>query len=142
MIWSDEECKEQEEPFNEVMVLDRLATSEDPLVGVASNAASSPRANTESSDDEEISDEEMVRSYRVIYKKMVEALNENQDLQRQVSLLSNEKEELVKQNNIIQDKVCQQEESLCELEPMKKFVRMLNSSTTTLKCILEMGKKI
>ena len=50
-----------------------------------------------------------------MYKKLVEALNENQDLRRQVSLLSNEKE-LFKQNNMLQDKVCQQEEPLCELE--------------------------
>ena len=39
----------------------------------------------------------MVHSYRVLYEKLAEALNENQDLQRQVSLLSNEKEDLVKQ---------------------------------------------
>ena len=45
----------------------------------------------------------------------MEGLNENQDLRRQVSLLSNEKEELVKQNNMLRDKVCQQEESLHEL---------------------------
>ena len=31
----------------------------------------------ESSDDEEISDEEMVHSYKVMYKRLVEALNEN-----------------------------------------------------------------
>ena len=76
-----------------------------------------------------------------MYDKLVETLNKNQDLQRQVSLLSNEKEELVKQNNMLWDKVCQQEESLHKLEQMKKSMRMLNSGTTTLERILEMGKK-
>ena len=41
---------------------------------------------------------------------------------------------------MLMDKVCQQEESLHELEQMKKSMRMLNSGTTTLERILEMGK--
>ena len=61
------------------MVLVSLAISEDPLSGAASNDASSHGVDTESS-DEEISDEEMVHSLRVMYEKLVEALNENQDL--------------------------------------------------------------
>ena len=77
MTWSNEESEEREEPFNKVMVLVSLATIEDPLASVASNVASSPGADTEKSDDEEISDEEMIHSYRVMYEKMVEALNEN-----------------------------------------------------------------
>ena len=72
------------------MVLVNLATAEDPHAGAASNATSSPWAAIESSDHEEISDEEMVHSYKVMFEKLVEALNENQDLQRQVSLLRNE----------------------------------------------------
>ena len=56
MTWSDEESEEQEEPFNEVMVLVSLAIEEDPSAGVTSNVASSPRVDTKSSDDEEISD--------------------------------------------------------------------------------------
>ena len=84
------------------MVLVSLATTKDPPTGVAS----SPRANAESIDDEEISDEEMFHSYKVMYEKLVEALNENQDIRRKVSLLGNEKEELVKQNNMLMDKVC------------------------------------
>ena len=38
--------------------------------------------------------------------------------------------------------MCQQEESLRELEHMKRAVRMLNSGTAILKRILEMGKMI
>ena len=64
------------------MVPISLATSEDPLACAASNVVSSLGAETKSNDDEEISNEEMVHSYRVMYKKLVEALNENQDLQR------------------------------------------------------------
>ena len=42
---------------------------------------------------------------------------------------------------MLMDKVCQQEESLRELEQMKKSMRMLNSCTMTLEWILEMGKR-
>ena len=89
----------------------------------------------------EIFYEEMVHSYKVMYEKMVEALNENQDLHKQVSQLRNENEELVKHNSMLKDKVCHQEETLHELEQMKKTMRMLNTGTTTLDQILEMGKK-
>ena len=41
VIWSDEDYDEQEEPFNEVMVLVSLATIEDSSASAASNAASS-----------------------------------------------------------------------------------------------------
>ena len=61
----------------------------------------------------------------------MEAVNENKDLHKQVSQLCSEKEELVKQNNVLLDKVCKQEETINELEQMKKTVRLLNSSTTT-----------
>ena len=42
---------------------------------------------------------------------------------------------------MLQNKVCQQGECLCELEQMKKYVHMLNLGTTTLERILEMGKR-
>ena len=71
----------------------------------------------------------------------METLNENQDLCKQVSQLCNDKEELVKQNNMLQDKVCHQEQTLHKLEQIKKTMRMLNSSTTSLDQILEMVKR-
>ena len=86
MTLSDEESEEREEPFSEVMVLVSFATTEDPPAGSASNVASILGANAESNDDEEILDEEMVHSYRVMYEKLVEDLNENQDLRRKVSV--------------------------------------------------------
>ena len=100
---SDEEFKEWEEPFNELMVLISLASIEDPSVDAASHAASSSQSlvvgaaiEAESNDDEEISYDEMVHSYKVMYEKLMEALNENKDLHKQVSQLCSEKEELVK----------------------------------------------
>ena len=105
MTWTDEESKEREEPLNDVMVLVSLKTIKDPPTNAVENVVSSPRAVAEGSDDEEISDEEMVHSYRVMYKKLVKALNENQDLRKQFSLLSNEKEDLVKRTTMLQDKV-------------------------------------
>ena len=83
------------------MVLVNLATTEDPPADATTNVISSLGAVAETNDDEEISDEEMVHSYRVMYKKLVKALNENQDLRKQVSLLRNEKENLVKQKNML-----------------------------------------
>ena len=108
-----------------------LATTKDPPTDAASLGAV-----VESSDDDE-----MVHSYKVMYEKQVKGLNENHDLRKQVSLLGNKKEDLVKQNNMLRDKVSQHGESLCELKKMKKFVRMLNSGTTILEWILEMGKR-
>ena len=90
------------------MVLVILATTKDPPTGAASNVASSLVGDANSSADEEIWNEEMVHSYRAMYKKLVEALNKNHDLRRQVSLLRNDKEGLVKQNNMLRDMVCQQ----------------------------------
>ena len=126
------------------MVLVSLATIEDPSVGAASPIVSFLVAGVaieaESNDEEEISDEEMVHSYKVMYEKLLEALNENQDLHQQVSRLCNEKKELVKQNNEVRNKVCDQEENLHELEQMKKTVRMLTLGTTAIEQIFEMGK--
>ena len=89
------------------MVLVNLTTSGDPPAGAIENATSSIGVVAKSSDDEEISDEEMVHSYMVMYEKLVKALNENQDLRKQFSLLSNKKEDLVKQNSTLRNKICQ-----------------------------------
>ena len=83
MTWSNEESEEREEPSSEVMVFVSLPTTKDPLASAASHAASFLMADAKSSDDEEISNEEMVHSYRVMNEKLVKALNENQDLVKQ-----------------------------------------------------------
>ena len=63
----------------------------------------------------------MVHSNKVMYEKLVKALSENQDLRKPVFLLSNEKKDLNKQCNMLRDMLCQQEESLHELEQMTEF---------------------
>ena len=75
------------------MVLISLATLEDLFVDTASYASSlyqSLMAGVEttgakSSDDEEISNEEMIHSYKVMYERLVEALNENKVLHKHIS---------------------------------------------------------
>ena len=47
----------------------------------------------------------MVQSYKVMYERLVEALNENKDLSKQVSQLCREKEEHIKHNNVLLDKL-------------------------------------
>ena len=44
-----------------------------------------------SGDDEEISNEEMVHSYKIMYEKLVETVNENKRVLKQISQLSKEK---------------------------------------------------
>ena len=56
------------------MILVSLDTIEDSSAGAASNVASSLGIDAESNDGEEISDEEMVHSYRVMYEKLVRLL--------------------------------------------------------------------
>ena len=70
----------------------------------------------ENTNDELISDEEMVHFYKVMDEKLVDALNENKVLYKQISLLCSEKNEIVKQNHVLQDKLSKQGESLNELE--------------------------
>ena len=72
---------------------------------MASVATNAETTSSESSGDEEISNEEMVHSYKVMYERLVEALNENKALHKQVSHLCSEKDELVKQNNVLLDKL-------------------------------------
>ena len=79
------------------MVLVSLAITKDHPTYVVSSLG----AVVESSDGEEISDREMVHSYEVMCDKLVKALNENQELRKQVSLLSNEKEDLDKQYHML-----------------------------------------
>ena len=112
--------------------------SQSPMEGVATNVETT---SVESSDDEEISDEEMVHSYKVLYKRLVEALNENKALHKKVSHLCSEKDELVKLNNVLLNKLSKLEETLNELEHMTKTVRMLNFGTIDLEKVLEMGKR-
>ena len=50
-------------------------------------------------DDEEISDEKMTHSYKIMYEKLVDTVNENRGLLKEIYQLSREKNELIKQVN-------------------------------------------
>ena len=91
----------------------------------------------ESGDDEEISDEEMTHFYKIMYEKLVETVNENRGQLKHISQLCREKNWLIKQVNVLKN---EKEESLNELEHIKKTIRMMNYGTTTLDQILFMGK--
>ena len=93
--------------------------------------------DVESGDDEEVFDEEMAHSYKIMYEKSVETVNVNTRLLNQISQLCREKNELVKQVNVLKN---EKEESLNELKQIKTTIRMMNSSTTTLDHILLMRR--
>ena len=153
---SDEESEDREEPFSDHMVLISLAGARASFANVASCAPKSCKSpislttvvaidaeiiGAKSSDDEEISIEEMVHSYKVMYEKLVDALNENKVLHKQISLLCSEENEFVKQNNMLHDKLYKQGESLNELKQIKKNIHMMNFGTMTLKTDIGDGKK-
>ena len=62
---------------------------------IALDASDIGTIDVESSDGEEISND----SYKIIYEKLVETVNENGGFLRQISQLSKEKNELIKQVN-------------------------------------------
>ena len=79
--------------------------------------------DVESGDDEEIFDEEMTHSYKITYEKLVETIKENRGLLEHISQLCREKNDLFKQDNVLK---IENEESLNELEHIKKTMRMMN----------------
>ena len=93
--------------------------------------------DVESGDDEEVFDEEMADSYKIMYEKPVETVNVNRRLLKQISQLCREKNDLVKQVNVLNN---EKEESLNEMKQIKTTIRMMNSGTTTLDHILLMRR--
>ena len=85
--------------------------------------------DVECGDDEEISDEEMAHSYKIMYEKLVETINEKRRLLKQITQLCRDTNELVKQANVLKN---EKEESLNKLEQIKKTMRMMTFGTTTL----------
>ena len=86
---------------------------------------------------QKIFEKEIVHSYKIMYEKLVETVNKNKGLLKQISQLSKEKNELIKQVNSLKSGM---EETQNELKWVKKTVRMLKSSTTTLDHMLMMGR--
>ena len=59
--------------------------------------------DVESGDDEEIFDEEMAYSYKIMYEKLAETVIENRGMLLKISQLCREKNELVKQVNMLKN---------------------------------------
>ena len=59
--------------------------------------------DVESDNDEEIFDEEMTHSYKIMYQKMMETVHENRGLLKKISQLCREKNELVKQVHVLKN---------------------------------------
>ena len=70
----------------------------------------------ESDDEEDISDEEMTNSYKIMYEKLVEIVDKNRGLLKQISQLCREKNELIKQVNVLKNELLKQGESFNELK--------------------------
>ena len=159
--WSDDEskaCNEGDDICNELVAPINLSEVEQclsnpnilhlihqsihqPISHHASMTTLSPLdvATTDaiSGDDEEISNEKMVHSYKVMYEKLVEIVNENRVLLKKISQLSRENNELIKQVNSLKSGM---EDTQNELEQVKKIVRMPNYGTTSLDQILMMRR--
>ena len=67
--------------------------------------------DVESDNDKDVSDEEMAHSYKIMYEKLVETVNENKGLLKHISQLCREKNDLIKQVNVLKN---EKEESLNE----------------------------
>ena len=107
---------------------------------IALGASDVETTDVESGDDEETFDEEMTHSYKVMYEKLVDVVNENKGLLKQMLQLCREKNELVKQVNVLKDEFLKQGDSLKELELIKKTMLMMNSDTIDLDHIMLMGR--
>ena len=151
--WSDDEfeaCNEREDICHESVVLVNLSvaeqcssnstiftsgppvdlsTYESPTLMTSLAPSDVTTTDVESDDDEEIFDEGMTHSYKIMYEKLVETVNENRGLLKKISGLCRKKNELVKQVNVLKN---EKEESLNELEQIKTTMQMMNSGTTAL----------
>ena len=100
--------------------------------------------DTESSDDENMSEEAMVETYRLALEKCEEVAQVNQSLKHQVEFLQNKNFELESTVFFLQEEIvnCKGREVSVktELECMKKSMKMLNSGATQLNQILRTGR--
>ena len=72
-------------------------------LGSSDSATTDATTDVESDDDEKIFNEKMAHSYKIMYEKLVETVNENRGLLKQISQLCREKNELVKQVNVLKN---------------------------------------
>ena len=113
------------------------STYESPASMTALSPSDVITTDVESGDDEEISNKEMAHSYKIMYEKLVETMNENKRLLKQISQLCRKKNEFVKQVNVFKN---EKEGYLNELEQIKVTMWMMIYGTTTLDQILLMGR--
>ena len=69
-----------------------------------------------------------------MYEKLVGDVTKNRGLLEQISLLKQEKGDMMNQVNKLKDELLKQKESVNELEQIKKTLGMLNSSSAKRVC--------
>ena len=116
--------------------------------GLSKNTAgvtkSVPTLTCESSDDEDLTEEELIQAYRLIYTKWTELTKICEKMSVQIKQSNVEKNELQKINSDLESKLKESQDSVttltAELESMKKSVKMLNSGSSKLDEILNAGR--
>ena len=71
-----------------------------------------------------------------MYEKLVGDVTKNRGLLEQISLLKQEKGDMMNQVNKLKDELLKQKESVNELEQIKKTLGMMNSSSAVLDHIM------
>ena len=103
-----------------------------------------PTLSYESSDDEDLTEEELIQAYRLIHTKWTELTKICEKMSVQIKQSNVEKNELQKINSDLESKLKESQDSVAtltaELESMKKSVKMLNSNSSKLDEILNTGR--
>ena len=107
-------------------------------------SGSVPTLTYESSDDEDLTEDAMIETYRLIHAKWTELTKSYEKISAQNQQLNNEKNNLQKHNSELESKLKESQSSVttlnAELEKMKKLVKMLNSGSSKLDEILSAGR--
>ena len=145
--WSEDYSKEDEANFTAFASRTDNAGVEEAggSSGVASGVSGSGKTLVyESSDDEELTEEALIQSYKLMYKKWNEVTKAYERLTGQIVQSNIEKNNLQKTISDLEVKLKESETSVttltAELESMKKSVKMLNSGSSKLDEILTVGR--
>ena len=96
--------------------------------------------DAKSSDDEDISYEELAQSYQLIYDTWLQTMHMDQKLIKQNTQLSEEKNEFLEKVRSLETKLETDDDIQVELNQIKKLVKMINSGSSKLYHILSLGK--
>ena len=103
-----------------------------------------PTLTYESSDDEDLTEEELIQAYRLIHTKWNELTKICEKMSDQIKQSNIEKNNLQKINLDLESKLKESQDSVAtlkgELEKLKKSVKMLNSGSSKLDEILAAGR--